>query len=768
MRRFAASTNSYAADSSALIKTCARRRVVALPGHDARKIIVFFALCIFAVSAVHSAPLPTPAMVSQTSTAATKVKESKARKLPEQPPSPLPAAVPAKILQPAKRMIADAQNVFAAGDTERALRILGNASLKYPQEPEVFLEQARLLYALNETSKARRVLLSVRQKWPLYGPASALLGNVEWAAGNPLAAENAYRTAVRLDPRDALSHLRLARLANERGRHLDAFDEAARSLESDSSNAAAHILLADLLAGRGDTDAAMKHLEKAVKIAPDNPGLLLQYAILQRLAGKASAALESLKNARSLDPTDPAILEQFTLAYGARLDWINAREYGEEWTKLDGNNAAAWLARAWACLNTNELRDASSFLKKAIALDPQSASLHNGLGMVWLELRKVPEATAEFKKSIELDPQDITPRLNLGMLFISAEQWTEAIDWCRSTVTQFPSSPQAVAMLAYALAGSGDYAHAKLLASKALALNNDEVLARVTLSRALIADGKVQDGLAELTGASKASGLSSFVLTELAACYCAANDGPQAVRVVQQALQIAPSNLRAKAVMAEALKKLGNYQGAVLLLKECVVRNPKDLQLKVSLADAQQCSGDRDGAISTMEKAVKAHPDRAEAMAALAGYALEDKNYTEAESRARDALSHDAHCLPAQLVLADVLLLRGKLDSCAELCEKILQEAPASGRANMLAASCYYRLRKWKKACTCYENATACGVQLDCSNLAGFGRCLVESNEPHKAKQLLSKIPEESIPPACAKEIAVLKTLISRHLQPAR
>ena len=66
-------------------------------------------------------------------------------------------------------------------------------------------------------------------------------------------------------------------------------------------------------------------------------------------------------------------------------------------------------------------------LKQSVDLDPNSASTHNALGVVLLDLRKPTEAEGEFQKAVELDPSYAEAVHNLGLAYAEQGRYEQAI-----------------------------------------------------------------------------------------------------------------------------------------------------------------------------------------------------------------------------------------------------------------------------------------------------------------------------------------------------
>jgi len=82
--------------------------------------------------------------------------------------------------------------------------------------------------------------------------------------------------------------------------------------------------------------------------------------------------------------------------------------------------ALAYEKMAKDALKENEVKKALAYYKEAIRLDPELASLHTGLGLLWIQEGKPEKAAKELSIALELDPKDEIARKNLELLRESA------------------------------------------------------------------------------------------------------------------------------------------------------------------------------------------------------------------------------------------------------------------------------------------------------------------------------------------------------------
>ncbi len=144
------------------------------------------------------------------------------------------------------------------------------------------------------------------------------LGLVAAAAGEPQVAEQAYRTALRLQPGFTPARVNLADLYRSLGRESDALGELRKGLATEPENADLHhaIGLAQVRAGR--LDAALESLERASQLSPANSRYAYVYAVALDGADRTAEALPVLEAAQGRDPGNQEVLVAL-VQYNAKL-----------------------------------------------------------------------------------------------------------------------------------------------------------------------------------------------------------------------------------------------------------------------------------------------------------------------------------------------------------------------------------------------------------------------------------------------------------------
>jgi len=153
------------------------------------------------------------------------------------------------------------------------------------------------------------------------------MGRLYMGKGDYQKAADAFKKAVQSNPDDASALTALGDsysiLKDERSAY-EAYTQATRANPKDSVS---HQRVAMLLSGRPDQlDEALKYAQKAVSLEPNGPYALdtLGWVYLQR--GDADQALPSLKEASRLLPQDPLVQYHLGMAYYKNKAFAEAKE----------------------------------------------------------------------------------------------------------------------------------------------------------------------------------------------------------------------------------------------------------------------------------------------------------------------------------------------------------------------------------------------------------------------------------------------------------
>jgi tetratricopeptide (TPR) repeat protein len=255
--------------------------------------------------------------------------------------------------------------------TDEARSEYERATTLDPKMSEAFLNLGILLSEKDPAAAVaplhRAVDLLPAQSRPRF-----LLGHAQERSGDIPAAVESYESALHLDPSDVETEIHLGNLYVGLKRYSDAETKFRAALEAQPKSPQALLGLAQTLDAQKKPEAAAAYRDY-LAVAPDTPGAESRTIHLLLQEKQYDAALAELDRAEAGKPPT--------------LDSLRSR-------------ADIQIAQ-------KKWDDSIVTLRKAIALAPNDAELHGGLGRVYLQKRDFPNAEKEIKAALQLDRNNL-------------------------------------------------------------------------------------------------------------------------------------------------------------------------------------------------------------------------------------------------------------------------------------------------------------------------------------------------------------------------
>jgi predicted Zn-dependent protease len=205
-----------------------------------------------------------------------------------------------------------------------------------------------------------------------------------------------YEAALRLDPECDPARLALAELYLQSHRLDDAEREYARYESSHPEDPSTHIGLGQVAEERADVESAVRHFNRAATIAPRDTRPLLELAKIEIQQNRLQAALGYLDRALALDFQEPAIHYHRSLV----------------------------LARLGRTVESEKEREESA------------------------RLREEKEQLAKLLRSLLNAPRETALQLDAARWLFDHGHPEEGLRWAQKILSEYPSHPEASALLA--------------------------------------------------------------------------------------------------------------------------------------------------------------------------------------------------------------------------------------------------------------------------------------------------------------------------------
>jgi tetratricopeptide (TPR) repeat protein len=171
---------------------------------------------------------------------------------------------------------------------------------------------------------------------------------------------------------------------------------------------------------------AEKKFRAVLESQPKSPLALRGLALSLDAEGKPEA-VEAYRNYLGADPKDFAMRGRFVQLLVANKQFDEALAETEKSPSGQAPSLDTLRLRADILIGQNKLDEAIATLKQAIALAPQDALLHGGLGRLYLQKREFAEAERELRIAIQLDKGNVVYWKDLTATFYQAGNYAGAL-----------------------------------------------------------------------------------------------------------------------------------------------------------------------------------------------------------------------------------------------------------------------------------------------------------------------------------------------------
>ena len=310
-----------------------------------------------------------------------------------------------KLRNPLNDLLDEAQAALDKNDYEAAIPPLQKFIAEKPDVAFAHFQLAYAYTALKRPDDARQEYERSIALDPKMPEAQLNLG-VLLLERQPAAAVAVLRRAVELLPSESRPRYLLG-LAQERsGDFSGAAESFAGATRLDPKELDSLTRLGQVLLRLGKSADAEGKFRAALELQPNSPEALqgLAQSLDQQ---KKPQAVDAYRNYLAAEPDDKA----------ARLRLVHLlveqQKYDEAVAENAKDNAGQPATvddlklRADIEINQKKLDEAITTLRRALALAPNDAQLHGGLGRIYLEKRQFADAEKELKAALELDRNNL-------------------------------------------------------------------------------------------------------------------------------------------------------------------------------------------------------------------------------------------------------------------------------------------------------------------------------------------------------------------------
>ncbi len=383
-----------------------------------------------------------------------------------------------------------------------------------------------------------------------------------------------------------------------------------------------------------DLSTAQADFEQVVQLAPQaEQGHSALGAVLVN-RGRLKEGIRELEKALAIKASDGAAQTNLALAYeqvGSPEKALPLFSKLEADAHLHGRPLPVYVLASYArsLAATQKIGLATAKMKSAIAIEPQSAELHDELGSLYARQKSWTQAQSEFATAIRLSPNLAVAHFHLG-LAMQAQGDKEALTEL-SMASQIAPENEVIAIeYGKALEASGQDEQAITTFQHVLKVDPESTAASYQLALALQRSNKVQEAIPLLKKVVAAEPNNAEAMTNLGMALCQAQLAKDAVPMLQRAVALAPESVTAHQDLAAAYVQLSQFSDAVSELHQAIKLAPDQPQLHYNLGLAFKMQDDAAQAIPELQIAERLDSSAPEAPYLLGVLYMQTGRYEDA------------------------------------------------------------------------------------------------------------------------------------------
>jgi len=445
-----------------------------------------------------------------------------------------------------------------AGQNEQAIRELQIAEKIRPTAPDPHDQLARLLAQTGPQELARKehaeyaALISRGDPDAAAGKFNAR-ANELLAAGNARAAADAYRSALRANPKNPQLHYNLSLALDQLGDRATERQELEKAIQLDPELAVAHNQLGVLDLQSNRTSEAEQEFKKAIAGDPRYAEAQNNLGVLYSREGKDQDAATLYQQAIDSDPKYAKALVNLGLLLAQHGQVAQGEQQLRAAIQINPSDPAAYTALGMIQGKSGRGGEAVESFRKVVALQPESADAHLNLGIALVDQYDRSGGFKEFQQAARLAPQSPAVHYNLGRFFFETAKYEDARKELEEAVRLDSSYAPALYFLALEAKQDNDLPRSTELFEKLLSLQPGNPDAQFLLGQNLEHQGNSSEAMAHWKLALQADPNYSQALYNLARALKKTND-PEA-----QKYQDRYDQLQKDQQISDRVQQLGNF-----------------------------------------------------------------------------------------------------------------------------------------------------------------------------------------------------------------
>lgn len=520
------------------------------------------------------------------------------------------------------------QACFQLKNDAKAVELLTKLTSLTSTNPDVY----NTLYEIALRGGDKAAALANLRKYVALKPGDAqaqkTLGDMLYENKDRVGAANAYRSALKADPKAKGFYKRYAELVMDGGNDEDVLLALTGAIASGEADVDMYTKIGGIYNKLKKYDKAIEMYEKASQLDPKNGRLLTQLGSAQASNGNSAAAILTYEQAVAMSPDASNEYKVLGDLYSQQKKTDLAIKNYMKYLEKNSDNVLARMVGSYAMDKKNYV-DAVKYLGMVRGADADKPDFIALYADACYQAKSDDQAYLLYKKLASTDTQNSSVFNKLYTLAERVGTKDEVLLYLKKFTALKSSDADAQKKLGDILYERKDTAGA-LLAYRAVIKANPQVKGFYKrYAELVLAGGKDDEIVPALTGAIAAGEADVGMYVRLGEYYKKAGDFKSAVAMYEKASQLDPKSSSYLTELAAAQAKSGNSSAAVLTYEQAIAMNPSSIDEYRALGDLYKVQGKLDLAIKNYKKFLEKKNDNGLAQE-VGENAFKKKEYAEA------------------------------------------------------------------------------------------------------------------------------------------
>lgn len=601
---------------------------------------------------------------------------------------------------------------------------------------QVAIKREQYAQALEQVNQALSISV-INEK------ALQLKANIYHEMGDLTNAEQTITSLIKLNSRNLPARLTRASVLVEQEKYQQALGDIDVILQDIPNEPRANYLKAVVSATLGMEEqltTTANHLSTVLSGMPkqvmnENPFYFYLAGLVHFNQGEFEKAENALSDYLDVVDNDVRALQLIAKVSLALNETFSAKNYLIKARLLEPDNKEIWRMLGKTYFATQEYEKAERYFLDVTESMPDFNLAWQDLGRLQLEIGQVDNAIVSLKKSQSLSAGN-SETLQLLMSAMQEKQNVEqALHYLEQLLLQFPDDSKLIQRKAVLYGMKGEHQEAQALFEQAVALDANNVEAIVHLARMEMVADNVTAARQRLLGALKQFPESAPLLVEIGDTFWKKSEISQAKQYYEKAYSIDRQSDLAVNRLLDIAHSQSDFNEAVKLAKEYLVRESHNADIHERLAQAYMKTKNYKAATSAFQLAVKHSANKSEKLLQFGNAQLNMQDFDGAILNYKKAIAWNDKFFSAYLALIKAYNLTSKSAQAISVIEQLSEQIELPGLVDKLKGDVYLAAEQFDLAEAHYKKSN----QIETSQQATFGlsEALKANGKLKQAKKVL-------------------------------